>query len=131
MGDGNVGVGSGFGMSFTNVAKVGVLIDFPGNGLQWPGGSGLNFWGIKAGIFTDGSNVGHMDGHAKFYKGTKLFPNMRGDGSLLNSGTWCGGEGLTCPWQGTVTWAAGAPFPEQNGKAWIWWGTNYADPENQ
>jgi len=130
-GTGNVGVGPGFGMNFTNIAKVGLIIDFPGNGLQWPGGSGLNFWGIKTGIFSDGSNVGHMDGHAKFYKGTKLFPNMKSDGTLVFTDTWNGGEGLSNPWHGTVTWAAGAPHPEQNGKAWIWWGTNYADPDNQ
>ena len=132
-GDGNVGVGSGFPMSFTDVAKVGVFIDFPGTGLQWPGGDGLNFWGIKAGLYADGSNVGHMDGHAKYYKGVKLFPNMRADGRLLYTDyTWCGGpEGLPCPWGGYVTWAAGSPHPELNGKGWIWWGTNYADPSNQ
>lgn len=130
-GTGNVGVGPGYPMSFTSIAKVGLIIDFPGNGLQWPGGSGLNFWGIKAGIFNDGSNVGHLDGHAKYYKGTQLFPNMNGSGQLIYTDTWNGGEGLSNPWEGTVGWAAGAPHPEQNGKAWIWWGTNYANPANQ
>ncbi|MBI5708512.1 MAG: prepilin-type N-terminal cleavage/methylation domain-containing protein [Armatimonadetes bacterium] len=130
-GDGNVGIGGGYPMSFTSVAKVGLIIDFPGNGMQWPGGSGLNFWGVKTGIFADGSNVGHMDGHAKFYKGVKLFPNLKADGTLVYGDTWCGGEGGTCPWGGSVGWAAGAPHNEQNGKGWIWWGTNYADPSNQ
>jgi prepilin-type N-terminal cleavage/methylation domain-containing protein len=130
-GDGNVGIGSGYPMSFTSVAKVIVMLDFPGNGQQWPGGSGVNFWGIKSGIFSNGSNASHMDGHAKFYKGTKLFPNLTEDGNLIYSGTWCGGEGGSCPWEGSVGWSAGAPHPEQNGKGWIWWGTNYANPENQ
>lgn len=130
-GDGNVGIGSGFGMSFTSVAKVITVLDFPGNGLQWPGGSGLTFWGIKTGLFSEGSNAGHMDGHAKFYKGVQLFPNMTNTGDLRYAGTWCGGEGLSCPWEGTVSWAGGAPRPEQNGRAWIWWGTNYAHPDFQ
>lgn len=130
-GTGNVGIGPGIGMSFVNIARVGLMIDFPGNGLQWPGGSGLNFWGIKTGLFTDGSNLSYMDGHAKFSKGTQLFPNLKSDGTLLYTDTWNGGEGGSNPWHGTVGWAAGAPHPEQNGRAWIWWGTNYAHPDFQ
>jgi len=132
-GDGNQGIGPGFGMSFTSVSKVALMIDFPGNGTLWPGGSGVNFWGITSGQFNNMDNVGHLDGHAKSYKGTQLYPNLKEDGTLLYSDyNWCDGQqGMPCPWGGSVSWAAGSPHPEINGKGWIWWGTNYAHPDFQ
>lgn len=130
-GDGGVeGVGSGT-TEMVNVAKVVLWVDFPPAGVVWPGGNGglTTFWGMKAGYFTDGSNVAHMDGHAKFYKGLKLLPNLKSDGTLMYNDTWCGGEGGSCPFG--ASWSGGAPHPEQNGKAYNWWGTNWASSDNQ
>ncbi|MBC8066023.1 MAG: prepilin-type N-terminal cleavage/methylation domain-containing protein [Chlorobia bacterium] len=130
-GNGGVeGVGSG-STEMVNVAKVVVWIDFPPVGVIWPGGNGglTGFWGLKMGYFSEGNNAAHMDGHAKFYKTTKLLPNMKGDGTLLYTDTWCGGEGGSCP--NGASWSGGAPHPEQNGKSYHWWGTNWASSDNQ
>lgn len=131
-GDGGVeGIGSGASNNFTSVAKVVVWIDFPPSKQTWPGNqSGLgSFWGIKAGYWSDGSNVGMMDGHAAYYKGTKLLPNINSNGDLIYTDTWCGGEGGGCPLN--TSWSGGAPHPEQNGKYFGWWGTEHASSENQ
>ncbi len=129
-GDGVEGVGTG-ALEFVNPARVILWTDFPPVGVVWPGNqAGLtSFWGIKLGYFTDGNNAAHMDGHAKFYKGTKMMPNVKNDGTLLYTDTWCGGEGGSCPFN--APWSGGAPHPEQNGTAFNWWGTNYAAPEYQ
>lgn len=119
------------GTLFTNVANVVVWIDFPPSGLTWPGGTGglTGFWGTKLGYFADGSNAAHLDGHAKFYKAVKLLPNVNSQGGLIYTGTWCGDEGQTCPYN--TSWSNGAPNAQQNGKSFNWWGTNWASPEYQ
>ena len=129
-GDGVEGVGAG-SLEFVNPAKVVLWSDFPPSAMTWPGNqTGLSsFWGIKTGIYSEGSNVAHMDGHAKFYKGVKLLPNLKSDGTLIYTDTWCGSEGGSCPYN--APWSGGAPHPEQNGKAFNWWGTNHASPDNQ
>ena len=130
-GNGGVeGVGPG-ATQFTNVAKVVVWIDFPPGKPIWPGNqSGLgSFWGIKAGYWADGSNVAHMDGHAAYYKGTRLLPNMNANGDLIYNDTWNGGVGGSNP--SGAAGAGGAPHAEQNGKSYHWWGTNWASPDNQ
>lgn len=124
------GIGNGFGgTSYVNIAKVVVWIDFAESGKIWPGNqSGLeSFWGHKTGIWNNGSNVAHMDGHAAYYKGTKLMPNMREDGTLIYPDLWGkGSEGGTPP---ANAW--GSNYPQMNGKSYHWWGTNWASPENQ
>jgi len=129
-GDGVEGVGSG-STSFTSVAKVVVWIDFPPSGKTWPGNqNGLSgFWGIKTGYWSGGSNAAFMDGHAAYNKVTKLLPNLNGNGDLIYTDTWNGGEGGSNPTN--IGWATGAPHPEQNGKAFNWWGTNWASDDNQ
>jgi prepilin-type N-terminal cleavage/methylation domain-containing protein/prepilin-type processing-associated H-X9-DG protein len=124
------GVGAG-STSFTSVAKVVLWIDFPPSGVTWPGNqAGLGgFWGIKTGYWNGGSNVAHMDGHASYYRLQKLLPNVDGNGNLIYTDTWCGGEGGSCPFG--ASWSGGAPHAEQNGKAFNWWGTNWASPDNQ
>lgn len=129
--DGGVeGVGAGT-TEIVNVAKAVLWIDFPPAGVIWPGGTGglPGFWGIKMGYFSEGNNVSHMDGHAKFYKTSKLLPNLKNDGNLLYTDTWCGNEGGSCP--NGASWSGGAPHPEQNGKSYHWWGTNWASSDNQ
>ncbi len=129
-GNGGVeGVGGGVSTTFVNPAKVVVFVDFPPSGQIWPGNSIAGFWGLPAGYWNNGSNVAHMDGHAQYYKTTRLLPNMREDGSLLFGGTWCGGEGGTCPFG--ASWSGGAPQNQQNGRAYHWWGTNWASVDNQ
>jgi hypothetical protein len=70
-----------------------------------------------------------MDGHAAYNKVTKLLPNLNGNGDLIYTDTWNGGEGGSNPTN--IGWATGAPHPEQNGKAFNWWGTNWASDDNQ
>lgn len=129
-GEGTEGVGAER-MEFTNPAKVVVLIDFVPAGVVWPGNqAGLEgFWGLKKGFWAGGSNTAHMDSHAAHFKVQRLLPNVTADGNLIYNDTWCGGEGGSCPYG--ASWSAGAPHPEQNGKAYTWWGTNFAAPEDQ
>lgn len=129
-GEGTEGVGAET-ETFTSVAKVVVWIDFPPAGVIWPGNqTGLTgFWGVRTGYFAGGSNVAYMDGHAGYHKMSKLLPNLNSDGNLIYNDTWCGGEGGSCPYNSS--WSGGAPHPEQNGKAYNWWGTNFAAPEFQ
>jgi hypothetical protein len=70
-----------------------------------------------------------MDGHAQYYQVTKLLPNVNAQGNLIFNDTWNGGEGGSNP--ANIGWSAGAPHPEQNGRAFNWWGTNWAAPEHQ
>jgi prepilin-type N-terminal cleavage/methylation domain-containing protein/prepilin-type processing-associated H-X9-DG protein len=129
-GDGGVeGYGPG-STTYTSVAKVVLWIDFPAAGVRtWPGNVLPGFYGTKMGYWAEGNNVAFLDGHAGYYKTTKLLPNLKSDGSLVFGDTWCGGEGGTCP--NDSGWPAGAPHPEQNGKAFNWWGTNWASADNQ
>lgn len=71
-----------------NVAKVVMWSTFPSIGTQWPGGcvDGLcenaspgdptaSFWGTNfKGNFAEGSNLGYLDGHAKYGKFKALHP---------------------------------------------------------
>jgi prepilin-type N-terminal cleavage/methylation domain-containing protein len=128
-GDGGVeGVGGG-STEIVNVAKVVLWTDFPPVKIVWPGRDIPGFWGIKDGWFAGGDNVAHMDGHAAFYKTQKLLPNVNNNGDLVYGDTWCGGEGGSCPYG--ASWSGGAPHSEQNGKAFNWWGTNWASPDNR
>ncbi|MGV3616025.1 MAG: prepilin-type N-terminal cleavage/methylation domain-containing protein [Fimbriimonas sp.] len=105
----NVGGGS---VNFTNISKVVLWIDFPIHGRHWPGNQpGLGgFWGSNfKGYFAEGSNVGHMDGHAAHYKNSKLMANT--DDGTDPANAWSG--------------AANA------GQDYRWWGTNFANQANQ
>lgn len=130
-GNGGVeGVGPG-STTYTNVARVVVWYDFPPAGVVWPGGNGgiTDFWGLKLGYYSNGNNVGFLDGHAAHVPTLKMLPNVKADGTLLYTDTWCGGEGQACPYG--ASWSGGAPHPEQNGKSFNWWGTNWASPDMQ
>ena len=108
-GEGIVGIGPG-NLTFTSVAKVVLWIDFPANGNFWPGGPGIPFWGANfQGYWGNGSNVDHMDGHAKFYPTKQLTPN---------------GQEQTDP---ANAWSGAADA----GRSYRWWGTNFADTANQ
>jgi prepilin-type N-terminal cleavage/methylation domain-containing protein len=116
-GDGQTGVGPGYGQTtFTSVAKAVLISNFPQHGNMWPGGPGVPFWGANFdGYFTDGSNVGHMDGHAQYYKTSKLLPPPDNSGDT--------GTGPYGP-----SWNDGNP---RRGTSFQWWGTNFAAPSFQ
>jgi prepilin-type N-terminal cleavage/methylation domain-containing protein len=108
-GEGTVGVGPG-SVTFTSISKVVLITDFPINGNHWPGNPSVPFWGSNfKGYWNEGSNAGHMDGHASYHKVSKLTPN--------------GGEGSdpANAWSGAT----------DAGTSYQWWGTNYANTANQ
>lgn len=103
-GQGIVGYGPGV-LSFTNVSKVVLFADFPLNGNVWPGGPGISFWGAGYnGYWNNGSNVDHMDGHAKWYPTKQLTPDGNED------------PGPVASWNSS-------PYA---GMGYRWWGTNLA-----
>jgi len=122
------GIGKDFGATtFTSPSKVVVWIDFPPAGVYWPGNVIPGFWGSKMGYWSDGSNVNFMDGHASYFKTTKLLPNLKSDGSLVYPDLWgTGNEGCTPP---ANAW--GSNHPDLDGKCFMWWGTNRASADNQ
>ncbi|MCG9896208.1 MAG: prepilin-type N-terminal cleavage/methylation domain-containing protein [Fimbriimonadaceae bacterium] len=128
-GEGIEGFGPG-SLTFENISRVVLWYNFPPVGVIWPGNqSGLTgFWGVRDGNFNGGNNLAYLDGHAGFEKTTKMLPNVNSNGQLINQGTWCGGEGSTCPYV-PGAWPDGAPFSEQNGRAFHWWGTSMAHPD--
>jgi len=108
-GDGTIGVGPGT-LTFTNPSKVVLWIDFPVNGRQWPGNGIPAFWGSNfKGFFSEGSNTGHMDGHAGYFKFQKLLAGTDDGTDPANA------------------WSSSA----NRGQSYHWWGTNYASTENQ
>ena len=111
-GQGTTGVG-GTPLSFTSIAKVVLLIDFPTKWSNWPGVDINGFWGGKSmlGLYNEGSNVIHGDGHAKYYKHSALVPTDRNEG--------------TDPCN--VTWSS----DPKCGQSYDWWGTNFASANNQ
>ena len=123
------GIGNGFGAAqYTSVAKVVVWTDFPVAGVvTWPGNVIQGFWGTKMGYWSEGSNAAHLDGHAKYYKTTKMLPNLKSDGTLVYPDLWGkGSEGCTPP---DNAW--GSNHADMEGKCYMWWGTSFADPANQ
>ena len=107
-GEGTIGVGPG-NVTYTSIAKVVLFIDFPSHGQYWPGGPGISFWGSNfKGYWNEGDNVSHMDGHAQYYKTTRLTP-PNSDGTLP---------------EGTDPANAWSSAPNR-GLSYQWWGTNY------
>jgi prepilin-type N-terminal cleavage/methylation domain-containing protein len=105
------GIGPG-SLEFTSVAKVVLFSDFPVVGTQWPGAPNVPFWGGNfKGYWTEGSNVGHMDGHAQYYKLSKLLPNQADADDPHPANAWSDRA--------------------DRGTAYQWWGTNYATSANQ
>lgn len=60
--------------NITSPAKCVMMIDFPPANFVWPGAA---FWGGQVGgRHSNGSNVVHMDGHAKWYPFSILYPEQ-------------------------------------------------------
>lgn len=109
------GIGSGT-TTYTSIAKVVLYSDFPVDALNWPGVAGQNppFWGANfQGMVGTGSNVVHLDGHAKFYQHNALIPDP-------NGAEWPG-----C--QPANSWGSG----NWVGQCFWYWGTNWADANHQ
>lgn len=109
-GDGLNGIGGGGnGATFTSVAKAVLLIDTPltnnWKGVPW----GSSFKGMHG---NDSSVVAFFDSHAKSFKNSALLP-----AGLTQEDTW-------------QYYGSSAPAAVQ-GKAFYFWGTTLASPENQ
>ncbi len=108
-GEGTVGVGPG-SVVYTSVSKVVLLVNFPINGNYWPGGPGVPFWGANfKGLYSEGNNAGMMDGHASYFKTSKLTPDGFEDAGPI------------------ISWNSN-PLA---GKHYRWWGTNYGAADVQ
>jgi len=110
-GQGITGVGQA-SLTYTSVAKVVLLIDFPTKWTNWPGRDIPGFWGgaTMLGLYSEGSNVMHMDGHAKYYKYNKIIPQNQDEGTTPCGQSWSSAD---C------------------GRSYDWWGTNFASADNQ
>ncbi len=121
-GDGQTGVGPGLGFTtFTSPARVVLISDFPENGLQYPGGAGVSFWGTNfKGYWSEGDNVGHMDGHVKYYKETQLMPPGQDTGVRELALTEFGGMQATrLPGPASSGGAPTSPLLNINRRKWV------------
>ncbi|MBL8088645.1 MAG: prepilin-type N-terminal cleavage/methylation domain-containing protein [Chthonomonas sp.] len=89
------GVDLGMSMTaskITDQAKAAMWIGFPSIGTMWPGGCvdgtcdygatptslTARYWGTDfKGYFSQGSNVNHLDGHAQYYKYSRMHPGNK------------------------------------------------------
>jgi prepilin-type N-terminal cleavage/methylation domain-containing protein/prepilin-type processing-associated H-X9-DG protein len=116
------GVGPG-STTFTSVAKVPLMYDFPTDNLRWPGTA---FWGTSYnGMFNGQSNLNFLDGHAKSFPITQMLGGTPGsinaneypyNGNVVTEQNW------NPPYNGTDT---------SYGVYFFYWGTNLANPTNQ
>jgi prepilin-type N-terminal cleavage/methylation domain-containing protein len=118
------GIGGSYGGTvYTSVAKVALLFDFPISATDWPGAS-VHFWG---GSFTANhgtvANVVFLDSHAKSFNYQKLIPDP---GYNDANGSACYPNGAS--WVPTYGIATSIPF---TGQCFWYWGTNWADTNDQ
>jgi len=113
-GDGINGVGPG-STTYTSVAKIVLLFDFPVSATNWPG-TAVNFWGNWTGAFSGQNNCLMLDGHAKAFPIKQLIPDPNfndstGPGCVPANASWSYGN-----YQGTCFW---------------WWGTSWGNSNTQ
>lgn len=113
-GDGINGIGPG-STTYTSVAKVALLVDFPNSATDWPG-TAVNFWGNFIGMHTSGSNVEFLDSHAKYFPTAQLIPDP-----TFNDATGSG-----CP-PANASWSYG----NYQGECFWYWGTNWGAADQQ
>jgi prepilin-type N-terminal cleavage/methylation domain-containing protein/prepilin-type processing-associated H-X9-DG protein len=114
-GDGINGIGT-FSTTYTSIAKVPLIFNFPVSATDWPG-SAVSFWGNFTGAFTNQNNIGFLDGHAKSVPLNKMMPDPN-----FNDSTGAG----ACP-PANIFWT----FGNYQGQCFWWWGTNWADSNDQ
>ncbi len=113
-GDGIEALGPG-STTYTSVSKVVLLTDFPVSITDWPG-TAVNFWGNFTGAFSGQNNCALLDGHAKAFPLNKLMPDPSYDDA----------NGSGCP-PANASWSYG----NYAGACYWWWGTNWADNNDQ
>jgi prepilin-type processing-associated H-X9-DG protein len=121
----NYGV-NGYGpgsTTFTGVAKVPLIYDFPTDNNRWPGPA---FWGSNyKGMFNGTANIVYLDGHAK---SSQIAAMLGGQPGTINSAVY--------PYNGNIVseqnW--NPPYDGSNlnyGLMFYWWGTQLANPADQ
>lgn len=114
-GDGINGIGAG-STTYTSVARVPLLYDFPVSVTDWPG-TAVNFWGQAfVGMHVQGSNVEFLDSHAAYFPTTALIPDPSYDDS---TGAGCS--------PANATWSYG----NYQGECFWFWGTNWGAADKQ
>jgi len=113
-GDGINGIGPG-ATTYTNIAKVPMLFDFPVSITNWPGVP-VNFWGNFTGAFANQQNAVMVDGHAKSFPLSQMIPDP----------TYNDTTGGGCS-PANISWAYG----NYKGQCFWYWGTNWADANHQ
>jgi len=109
--------------TFTSVAKVPFMYDFPTDNLRWPGTA---FWGSAYnGMFNGTSNLNFLDGHAKSYQ---IAAMLGGTPGSLNAAVY--------PYNGNVVteqnWNPPYNGTDMSYGVWFfWWGTQLANPTYQ
>jgi prepilin-type processing-associated H-X9-DG protein len=116
------GMGPG-STTFTSVAKVPLLYDFPTDNNRWPGPV---FWGAGyQGMFNGQCNISFLDGHSKSMPIAKMLGGTPGS---VNAAVY--------PYNGNIVTEENwnPPYDGVNqsfGQKFIWWGTQFANTANQ
>jgi len=113
-GTGVNGIGPG-STTYTSVAKVPLLFDFPVSITNWPG-QAVNFWGAFTGAFTGQNNLVMLDGHAKSFPLKQMIPDP----------TYNDSTGGGCS-PANISWAYG----NYQGACFWYWGTNWGNTNTQ
>jgi len=113
-GDGINGIGPG-STTYTNIAKVPLLFDFPVSITNWPG-TAVGFWGNFTGAFAGMQNMLMLDGHAKSFPLKQLIPDP----------TYNDSTGGGCS-PANISWAYG----NYQGQCFWYWGTNWGNANTQ
>jgi len=116
------GLGPGT-VTYTSVAKVPLMYDFPTDNQRWPGPV---FWGSNyQGMFNGTCNLTMLDGHAKSFPIAQMLGGKAGatnpavypyNGNIVTEENW------NPPYDGTNA---------NYGVKFMWWGTQLANPANQ
>ncbi len=113
-GDGINGIGPGT-TTYTSVAKVVLMADFPVSKTNWPG-TAVNFWGNFEGFFAKQNNLVYLDSHAHASPLAQMIPDPTFDDST--------GGGCS---PANASWSYGS----YQGQCYWYWGTNWADTKHQ
>jgi prepilin-type N-terminal cleavage/methylation domain-containing protein/prepilin-type processing-associated H-X9-DG protein len=116
------GLGAGQ-VTYTSVAKVPLLYDFPTDNQRWPGPA---FWGSSYnGMFNGQCNLTFLDGHSKSFPIAQMLAGTPGS---INAAAY--------PYNGNIVTEQNwnPPFDgvhQVYGQMFYWWGTQLANSANQ
>ncbi|HLK14788.1 MAG TPA: prepilin-type N-terminal cleavage/methylation domain-containing protein [Fimbriimonadaceae bacterium] len=114
-GDGINGIGPGQ-TTYTNIGKVVLMFDFPVSTTDWPGFFVPSFWGQWTGQHFKQNNLTMLDGHAHSFPISKMIPDPTYNDSF--------GSGCS---PANASWSYGS----YQGMCFWYWGTNWADTQDQ